>query len=350
MGKNEFVSVIIVSWNGLHWLKKNLKTFEKVTYKNYEIILVDNASTDGTVEWVKQRYPNVRILKLLKNEGFAEANNRGFEISKGKFVLFLNNDVEVTPSFISELVVVLNGNASIGGVQSKLLLLSDKNRLDSIGAFLTSTGFLYHYGFMNIDNEKLNRQINLFTPKGASMMFKKNVLLEVMIENNLFDREAFAYYEETDLAHRIWLHGKRIVYAPKSVVYHAMGGTSTKIENSFIQYHSFKNRIASFIKNISLEKLLPLLFFHLIAVQIFVFISVLKRKWNVAFAIEKALFWNVAFLPHTLAKRQVIQRAIRVQSDDFFWKEIYRTPPLRYYWAQMQGVPYEEPVPSENNL
>lgn len=342
MNKRNLASIVIVSWNGLHWLQRSLPTVFAQDYSPFEVILVDNASEDGTVLWVKKNFPMVKIVSLSGNEGYAEANNRGYEISGGEYVLFLNNDVEVTSSFLRLLLATVETDDSVAGAQSKILLLEDRKRLDTIGAFLTPTGFLYHYAFMNLDKKELEKQIYLYTPKGACMLFKRRALEQVKVGGKLFDSEMFAYFEETDLAHRIWLSGKRIIYSPASVIYHKMGGTSAGMNTAFIQYHSFKNRLGSYIKNVSLQKLIPLILAHLVMVQLYVCTAVLKGKLNLAFEIEKALLWNVFHLPALLKKRRYIQSRIRKVSDNEIWPFILRRPPFRYYLSFLMGKPFIE--------
>jgi GT2 family glycosyltransferase len=339
--KNNLVSIIIVSWNGLHWLKKSLPSLLSVTYKPLEIILVDNSSTDGTGEWVKKHFPTIKILTVDQNLGYAEANNRGFELSTGEYVLFLNNDVEVTPSFVSQLVEVFK-DSSVGGAQSKILLMDDRTRYDTIGAFLTSTGFLYHYCFVNKQQKKYDKKIDIFTPKGACMMFKRSMLDTILVNGKLFDPDAFAYFEETDMSHRIWLSGKRIIYVPSSVIYHKMGGTSTSMDNAYIQYHSFKNRIASYIKNLEVISLLQLLPVHIVCCELYALLYLLKGKFSVSVAIQRALVWNVVHLISNLRKRRYIQKRIRKISDEEYFKNVFRNPRLGFYIAQFRGIPFYE--------
>lgn len=338
------VSVIIVSWNGLDWLKHSLPSLQKVTYNPFETILVDNASTDGTLDWVKSNYPHVQLVSSSCNNGFAQANNIGFQHAKGDYILFLNNDVEVAPEFIEELVKVIHKKKLIAGAQSKILLMDNKKKLDSVGAFLTAFGFLYHHGFMNDDSLNFDKTIYLYTPKGASMMFKRSVLENVKIHSELFDSEAFAYFEETDLAHRIWLSGQRIVYAPMSIIYHKMGGTSTSINNSFIQYHSFKNRIASYIKNLELGNLLRILPLHLLCCEVFALLYLSRRKINVFISIQTAIIWNIRHILSTLRKRKYIQSHIRRVPDAQYFPFIFRSVPLQYYISQASGKPYEKSI------
>ncbi|MCX8008476.1 MAG: glycosyltransferase family 2 protein [Patescibacteria group bacterium] len=338
----KLVSVIIVSWNGLHWLKKSLPSLHRVTYKPLEVILVDNSSTDGTQDWVTKHFPYVKIISITENLGYAEANNKGFEASHGEYVLFLNNDVEVTPTFITKLVKAIENNDDIAGAQSKILLLDDKDRYDTIGAFLTSTGFLYHYCFMNKQNKKYDKQIDIFTPKGACMIFKRSYLQNILLFGKLFDPDAFAYFEETDMAHRIWLSGKRIIYVPESVIYHKMGGTSTKIDNAFIQYHSFKNRIASYIKNLEISSLCFIFPTHLFCCELYALFYLFLGKFNIFVSIQKAILWNAFHVKKTMKKRAYIQKHIREIFDKEYFLKVFRNPPLDFYISQIRGNAFYE--------
>jgi GT2 family glycosyltransferase len=335
------VSIIIVNWNGLKWLKDCLPTLAKQTYKSIEIILVDNASDDASVTWIKKNFPHVAIISSRTNKGFADANNIGFDSAKGEYILFLNNDTRATPTFVEELVQVFTHDGKIGGVQSKLLLMDDTSRLDSIGAFLTPTGFLYHYGFMNRDKKEFDREINLYTAKGAAMMFKRSVLDMVKVNGKLFDPDYFAYFEETDLCHRVWLAGFKIVYGYKAIIFHKMGGTSTTMDNAYIQYHSFKNRICTYLKNLEVINLLTILPFHLLCCQFFACMYLLRGKLNVSLAVQKAILWNLIHLRSTWQKRMIIQRSVRKVHDKQYFPFIYKTAPLAFYISQIQGIPYE---------
>ena len=136
------VSIIIINYNGKSYLEKCLESIKKIKYDNLEIIVVDNNSTDGTMEFLVQNYPSIITLKLDKNYGFAKPNNMAAKIAKGDFLLFLNNDTEVTPNFLTELVQVLVGNDQIGICQS--LLLKPNGEIDSSGDFIDTIGVVYN--------------------------------------------------------------------------------------------------------------------------------------------------------------------------------------------------------------
>ncbi|HUD20162.1 MAG TPA: glycosyltransferase family 2 protein [Patescibacteria group bacterium] len=324
MRKQKLISIIIVNWNGLNWLKGCFPTLARQTYKNTQWILVDNASTDRSVAWTKAHYPKTKIIVNEKNLGFSHANNIGYKQAKGDYILFLNNDTETTPTFLEEFVNVLESDPSIGGAQGKLLLMDDHTRLDSVGAFLTPTGFLYHYGFRQKDSPKYNKQIDLYTAKGACMIFKKDVLQKIEVDGWILDPDYFAYFEETDMCHRVWLSGHRIVYAYKSVVYHKMGATSSGMNNAFVQYHSFKNRINSYCKNVGLYHLMLILPVHLFFCVGVTFALLVTSRYKTSWSIVKAILWNIRNMSSTLRKRKYIQTTIRSVNDRVFWHIIWR--------------------------
>ncbi len=343
MKKKKLVSIVIVNWNGLAWLSDCFGSLAAQRYKSYEIIFVDNASKDGSVAWVKSHYPKTKIVINKTNLGFADANNIGYRIAKGDYVLFLNNDTRVTKTFLTELVIVLDSDEQIAGVQSKILLLDKPDTHDSVGAFLTPTGFLYHYGFGKKDKAKYNKQIDLYTAKGACMMFKKSVLDMVAVDDNIFDPDYFAYFEESDMCHRVWIAGYKIVYAYKSVIYHKMGATSSSMNSAFVQYHSFKNRINSYVKNLDLVTLWKIMPVHVFFSFCIAWYMLIRGKIMFWWAIHRAIWWNIFFLKRTMDYRAYIQKVIRKKSDSHIFPNIMKHPNFRYYISFLSGkYDYEE--------
>lgn len=343
ISKNNLVSIIIVNYNGRELLKRCLQSLRKQTYKELEIIVVDNDSTDGTVKEMKKLFPECHILSQSKNIGFAEGNNVGYLKSTGAYIYFLNNDTTLKSNAIDEMVNILH-QKDVGGVQSKLLLLEKPDTLDTIGAFLTPTGFLFHNHFGEKDNKTFDISTPLYTVKGASMMFKRKILEQVLLDHVIFDREYFAYFEETDLCHRIWLAGYQIVYAPKAVVYHVMGATSSKMDNAFVQYHSFKNRIATYIKNLEWKNFLWLISLHLIIIELYACVVFLQGNIAIFKSIQKAIAWNIYSFPKLMKKRYIIQNKIRTTSDDSLFPYLMKYPNLRYYIALFTGRAYTKNI------
>jgi len=331
MKKNKLVSVIIVNWNGLAYLTVCLTALYKQSYKNIEVILIDNASRDGSVAHVQKHFPRVKTVVNDDNLGFAEGNNIGYRQAKGEYLLFINNDTRIKENAIAKLVTVLDSKPDIGGAQGKILLMDEPNMLDSVGAFLTHTGILYHYGANKKDSSKYNKEIYLYSAKGAFMIFKRNVLEKIQMNNEILDSSYFCYFEETDMCHRVWLTGSKIIYIPSAVIYHKLGGTSSKLNNAFVQYHSFKNRISSYIKNLNFISLITILPLHLLITEGFSLLALAQRNLQLFLAIQKAFYWNLIHIKDTLAKRSFIQNNIRKISDKDIFPYILHDVGLNYY-------------------
>lgn len=332
---NYLVSIIIVNWNGKDMLRECLESVEHLDYKNYEVFVVDNASTDDSCEMLAQKFPWVKIVKNSCNLGFAGANNIGFKKSQGEFVLLLNNDTKVTPRSLSILVETLLSDSSLAVVQPKLPLMDNLHLLDGTGAFLTDTGFLYHFGLeKNAENPKYNKQAEIFSARGACMLIRRSIIERV----GLFDPDFFAYFEETDFCWRVWLAGFKVSYQPKAVVYHAGAKTASKLESAFINFHSFKNRICSLIKNLGTKELIRILPLHVVIVEGFSFFQLIKLKPKMFWALQKALFWNLKNLRKTLEKRAFVQETIRVLPDTKLMPKIKRKVRLSYFYYLITGV------------
>ena len=136
------VSIIIVNYNGKLLLEKCLESLFKINYNNFEVVIVDNNSTDNTIEFITKNYPSIIIIKLDSNKGFAEPNNIAAKITKGDYLLFLNNDTIVTPNFISEMIKTMENDKKIGICQS--LLLKSDGQIDSSGDFMDDLGIVYN--------------------------------------------------------------------------------------------------------------------------------------------------------------------------------------------------------------
>lgn len=323
------VSVVILNWNGKTHLIRCLASLLKVTYKPLEIIVVDNNSTDDSVSEVQREFPRVTVIANKINKGYSGGNNDGIAASRGKYVFILNNDTQVAKGFLEPLISLMERDASVGCVQPKLVYGHNHAVLNAVGSYMTSTGFLYHYGYRKpASAPQYNQRLTIYSAKGAAMLLRRSAVDEV----GMFDEDFFIYFEETDLCHRLWLGGYKVVYEPKSLVYHYEAvDTHKQMTNSFIMFLSTRNRIASFIKNLSLTNL----FFVLTALLVFdilLFLLYLGRLHvRIAIAVVSSLLWNVRELPKTLRKRRPIQKRRKLDDESLF-KTIWRNPPLMYYY------------------
>lgn len=323
------VTVLILNYNGKKWLKQCLPTVEKSTYPNKEVLVVNNGSTDDSAEFLQKNYPNMKVLEIKKNRGYAGANNFGAQQAKGKYILFLNNDTTVTPNFLEPLVEKMENDQSIGAVQPQIRHMVEKNKIDSIGSFFTFTGFLYHYGyFQNYKEKKYRKELSVYSVKGACFLMKRKDYLDL----GGIDESFVTYVEESDLCHRILLSGKKIIYTPQSYIYHFGGGDMhimTKAE--VVIFRSFRNRFVSYLKNLSLRKLLFVLPLHLLLCELLILMSILRGKFKQAIASQVGVVGWIPDLFSILKKREYIQSHIRKISDDKLFESVERNPSFNYY-------------------
>jgi GT2 family glycosyltransferase len=327
--RKPLVSVIIVNWNGIKYLPDCLTTLKKITYSPIEVIFVDNNSTDTSLLYAKKNYPSMHIIKNQTNLGYAQGHAKALQKAKGDAILLLSTDTILKSNVFDEMVNVLYSSKNIGVVQPKLLLFGENNKIDSIGMFFNKSGMLYHYGrAKNASLPQYNKQMEIFSAKGACMLFRK----EVLKITGLFDKDYFAYFEETDLCHRIWLSGYKIVYAPKAEVIHKGGGASKQMLPSYIYFHSYKNRICTYLKNLSIPYLIPVLLNTMILYEVLTIVYLVHRKFRNAVSVQQAILWNITHFLDTLKKRKFIQTNIRKINDDEFLPQITRSVRLSYFY------------------
>lgn len=321
------VSIIIDNWNGSGFLPACLKSVIRQNYPSFEVIVIDDSSTDNSVELIRNNFPEVKLIINKEHKGFAAANMIGVSNSKGEYLLFLNNDTTVTKDFLFPLVDLMINNPNVGAVQPKIKTMVKKDTLDEVANYLTPFGFLYHFGYGQKDCNLFNKRIITFSPKGACFLVRKEIFLSL----GGFDTNFYCYFEESDFAWRVWLSGYIINYEPKSVIYH-FGGGSLYNQTSFNrEYFSTRNRLTSLLENLSLFWLVFVIPLHFIFLTI-VFISFIFRgKYQVSLSIPKALLWNFNRLKVILKNRFYVQNTIRKTSDFNIFKNLMKFPPLDYF-------------------
>lgn len=308
------VSIIIVNLNGAAYLQKCFASIATIKKPSFEVMIVDNHSTDRSRQVITKLLKTDKKSRAIwnqKNLGFCEANNQGAAAARGDYLLFLNNDTEVGANLLVKLIAAIRSDTTIGIVQPKILLKNEPGHLDSVGGFLTWTGFLNHEGIHQKDRGQYDRAFAVLSPKGACMMIKKRLFTQV----GGFDKDFFAYFEETDLAWRVWLAGKRVVFDPTATITHVMGQTTRQLNFEFIQFHSFKNRLATLIKNLGFTSLWRVIIHTIVIVFLALFYLLIGRPKS-AQPILSAIAWNIKNLPNTLVKRGLVQRT-RITSDQF---------------------------------
>ncbi|HBB76911.1 MAG: hypothetical protein A3J18_02465 [Candidatus Levybacteria bacterium RIFCSPLOWO2_02_FULL_40_18] len=332
------VSVLIVNWNSKENLKDCLQSLFKIDYPNYEVIIVDNGSTDDSVSWVKKNYPGVIIAKANRNLGFAGGNEFGLKHCRGKYILFLNNDTLVTKSFLTELVSFIEKDEKLAVVQPAILFHrpgeSLHGKINSVGSFILNSGFLYHlnYGKEFIEKD-YGESYEIYTAYGACFLANRKLVNKL----GLFDPEYFAYFEETDFSHRVWLSGHKVKIYTKAVIYHKGAKTAQKLPSSFIQYHSFKNRLFTYLKNFGLVNIYKIFVPHLFICEVSSVLYLAMRRPGYTLAIQKAILWNIIKVGKLLRERRKVQEEIRKVRDADFIPKLTRKVNIRYYYYLSSG-------------
>jgi GT2 family glycosyltransferase len=248
-----FFSIIIVSWNALHHLKTYFPSVAATNYPHFEIILADNASTDGSKQWIRDNYPNTKIAEFDKNYGYCGGNNRAVPHTKGNILVFLNNDVRVEPDWLDKLADCFQENQDVAAVQPKMLWDKDSNYFEYAGG---AGGFIDQFGYpfcrgrifdtLEEDQGQYDNESDIFWASGAALAVRKKLFEEI----GPFDEDFEFHMEEIDLCWRLWNNGYRVRYCPESTVYH-LGGGSLPMNSPRKLYYNYRNNLRMIWKNSS---------------------------------------------------------------------------------------------------
>ena len=215
------VSVVIPNWNGAHHLRVCLDALRAQTYPYVEVVLVDNASTDGSQMFVTEGYPEVRLLALDRNLGLTGGNNVGFRAARGEILVSLNNDTEADPRFVQSLVEPLLEYPEAGMVAAKMLLFDQRDQIHSAGDGYGVDGIPFNRGVWQRDEGQFDGSGWIFGGCGGAVAYRRTMLDDV----GLFDESFFMYCEDVDLNWRAQLGGWKCWYTPEAVVYHKLSAT-----------------------------------------------------------------------------------------------------------------------------
>ena len=214
---------MVLNWNGSQVIEKCLTSIEGQTYHPLEIILVDNASTDGSVELIKNNFPNVKLIVNESNLGFGGGNNVGIRASQGRYIMILNNDTRLDPKCIEELKRCIEKDERFGACASKILLEDENNLIDAAGIVIYPDGLSIGRGRLE-RGDRYNEETEVFAGSGCACLYRREMLEDI----GLYDEDFFAYADETDMGWRARLAGWKCIYNPKAVVYHCHSATAGK--------------------------------------------------------------------------------------------------------------------------
>lgn len=260
-------AVVILNYNGKHFLEQFMKSvILHSAATDAEIYVADNASTDNSVEFIRVNYPQIKLILLDKNYGFAGGYNEALKEVVAEYFVLLNSDVEVTANWLAPVISYLDIHPETVAAQPKILAYHDKNRFEHAGA---AGGYLDKYGYpfcrgrifneTEIDNGQYNSVREIFWASGACLFIRSKDFWDA----GGFDSQFFAHMEEIDLCWRLKSRGKSIVCIPESKIYHVGGGTLT-VENPQKTYLNFRNNLLMLYKNLPSKVLFRTIFIRLI--------------------------------------------------------------------------------------
>ncbi len=256
------VSVVIPNWNGKKYLKDCISSLQEQSHANIEIIVVDNASEDDSVEYLQNNFPRVKVIEHEANLGFGAANNTGIKASQGKYTMMLNNDTRLEPDCIEELIKSIEKNERYGASASKIFLEFEDNILDVAGIAVCLDGLAIGRGRLE-SGDKFNDEEEVFFASDCACLYKKEMLDDIGLTEEVYDEDFFAYADETDIGWRAQIAGWKCIYNPKAVVYHyhsASSGTYSAFKAFLVE----RNRIWVAIKSLPVTFLVFGIFYTLL--------------------------------------------------------------------------------------
>jgi GT2 family glycosyltransferase len=313
------VSVIIVNYNGRQHLGALLDSLARQVRPADEVILVDNASSDGSAAYVRQQFPRVDVVELRDNVGFAEGNNIGVARSRGQYVALLNNDTIVDERWLAELVRALEVDGGTGAVVPKIYKAHAYPRLDCAGAEFNALGMSWGRGANSIDRGQFEAPVEVAAVTGCSVLLRRTALGG----DPIFDAKLFMYYEELDLSLRLRGRGYSVLYVPTAIVHHK--GSQAVAEMSrqpvlFQQFYGNRNRLKILLKYYPVVILLR----------------------NLPLIVLSLLYWNLFFLRHggpRFAASALRQQAAFAREG---LNERHQTREVRAHrwvpWMKQQGI------------
>lgn len=308
-------SVIIVNWNGERFLERCLAALMAQTVKPHEIIVVDNASSDGSVEIVR-RFPSVRLMTQDQNTGFARGNNLAIEAAsaESEWIALLNPDAFAQPHWLEALLEAVESNPGFDVFGSKLVNAADPAVQDGGGDAYHMSGLVWRMGHGVPVPASVENAREVFSPCAAAALYRRSALREI----GGFDEDYFCYVEDVDLGFRLRLAGYRCLYVPQSVAHHIGSGTTGGQHSDFALYHGHRNLVWTFVRDmpgILFWLLLPL---HILLNLVSILWFALRGRGGVIWRAKRDALLG---LPRMWRKRQHIQKT-RVASISEIWRQL----------------------------
>lgn len=309
------VSIIIVNWNGEHFLSRCLTSLMSQTVKPHQIMLVDNASSDESLE-IARRFPSVRLMALDRNTGFARGNNLAIEAAdaESEWIALINPDAFAEPRWLEALLMAAESNPRFDVFGSKLINAVNPTVLDGAGDVYHISGLVWRMGHGAPVTTSMDNEREVFSPCAAAALYRRKALCEI----GGFDEDYFCYVEDVDMGFRLRLAGYRCLYVPQSVAHHVGSGTTGGLRSDFSTYYGHRNLVWTFAKDMPGLLFWLLLPLHVSLNLVSVIWFVLRGRGRVILRAKRDALLG---LPKIWRKRQHIQKT-RVVSIGAVWRQL----------------------------
>ena len=317
-------SIVVINWNRRALLEQCLRSIEQQTERDFELILIDNGSTDGSLDVLKHfSFPALQVIRNTENRGYTPAVNQGIRAARGRFIALINNDVVLATNWLAEALSGFARDAQIGMCASKILLALEPGRIDKVGHLLYPDGQNYGRGHRELDRGQYDRVEEVLWPDGATAIYR----VELFETSGLFDEDFFAYGDDAELGLRAQLCGWKCLYLPAAVSQHHHSATLGPYSPAKI-FLVERNRIWLALK------LFP--WPHLLAVPVYTAVrfayslgALLARRgdvgrstregsvWGLVGAVLRAQWAAFVTLPRMLAKRRDVARHRKISTPEF---------------------------------
>lgn len=317
------ISVVVPNWNGKDSVGKCLDSLLSQSIKT-SVVVVENGSTDGSLEYLTKNYPEVELVINEKNLGFAGGVNSGIKKAidnESDYIALFNNDALADKDWLKNIVSVMEQHKELGIATCKFVDIN-KKKLDSTGDLYTSWGLPYPRGRGEEDLDKYDHQTEIFAASGGASVYRTEMLKQI----GLFDEDFFAYYEDIDISFRAQLAGWKVAYVPEAVAYHQIGGTSQKIKG-FTTYQTIKNLPWLLVKNVPGKTFFKVLPRFTIAYLSFIFSALTRGQ---IMPVLKGLFMTTVLLPKKFIERSRIQSNRKVSVEYIDSMLVHDLPPNAY--------------------
>jgi GT2 family glycosyltransferase len=306
-----FVNVIIPNLDGESLLPICLESLRRQTFRDFDVTVIDNGSRDGSLGLLEKSYPQVNIISLDRNYGFAFGVNRGIEATKDEFISLLNNDIELDPHWLEELHQALIEHPEVGACGPKLMRYWERERINILGIRLNSNGEVQIIGAGEVDRGQYGARRYVFGVNAGASLYRRRMFEEI----GLFDEVFFASFEDVDLSFRAQLAGYKALYVPTAIGYHMVGET-IKRKRYFPTYLNNRNKILFLLKDMP-EGIFKKYFFRILRSKSSLFFKrVLFNFYKLrTYYFLKGTFAAFIEIPHILRERRRIRAMRRVSAD-----------------------------------